>query len=181
MIRKIKRKDYLNFQDFCNKKDKHSDFYITQNNKRLFLTDKNICNNIFNNCLKKNDICLIKEENGIFKGVLIITGYVDTFFRKYMKIHCYDKKTINDLIQVVTWDFPTDLYIKVKNNNPIIELLLGTRIYNLILKKESLDSFKGFGFRLIGKRGQEVLLCRKYDARFDYSKKLKYVKEEDYV
>lgn len=179
MIRKIKTKDKRNFLFFCRKKDKYSDFYITKNNQRLFLDDPKVCYRVFNDCLKRGDKCLIKEEGDTFKGILIVNGYADKFSRKYMKIHAYDKKTIDHLAKVITWDFPTDLYVKVKNDSPVIQVLLGTRPYNLIFKKKCKDHFIGCGFRLIGRRGKEVLLCRKYDKKYDYSKKPKYVKEGD--
>lgn len=179
MIRKIKSKDKLNFLFFCNKVDKYSDFYITQSNRRLFLNDKKVCHQVFNDCLKRGDKCFIKEIRNTIKGVLIVNGYADKFHRKYMKILANNKETIDHLVKVVTWEFPTDLYIKIKNDNPIVEILLGTRVYNLIFKQNSKDNFLGYGFRLIGRRGKEILLCRKYDIKYDYSKKPKYVKEGD--
>lgn len=179
MIRKINSKDKLNFLDFCNIKDRYKDFYITKDNKRLFLTDIKVCNRVFNDCLKRNDKCLIKEEDGIFKGILIVNGYADKFPRKYIKIYSHDNQTSNDLVKTIVQDFPTDLYIKIKNYNPVSEILLGTKIYNIILKKNSTNSFQGYGFRLIGRRGKEFLLCRKYNEKFDYSKKRIYVKEGD--
>lgn len=179
MIRKLKMSDRLNFLDFCSQREKYSDFYITKDNKRLFLSDLKTCNKVFNDCLKRNDKCLIKEKDGSIDGLLLINGYADKHYRKYMKLYSYDKQTIDDLIKTITWTFPTDLYVKVKNENPILEVLLGTRIYNLIFKKNSRDSFIGYGFRLIGRRGKEALLCRKYNFKYDYSKKRRYVKEGD--
>ena len=40
-------------------------------------------------------------------------------------------------------------------------------------------SFLTNGFRVISEEGNETLLFRKYDERFDYTKKPIYVKEDD--
>lgn len=179
MIRRIKTKDKSNFLFFCTTKDKYSDFYITTENQRLFLTDKKVCHRVFNDCLKRGDKCLVHEDGDTFNGIVIVNGYADKFSRKYMKILVKDSKTADDLIKNLTWEFPTDLFIKVKNDNPILEVLLGTKVYNAIFKQNSNGKYFGYGFRLIGRRGKEALLCRKYNERYDYSKKRQYIKEDD--
>lgn len=182
MIRRLKTKDEINFVFFCNMKDKFKDFYITKDNQRLFLNDHKVCRRVFNDCLKRGDQCLIKEEKDTIKGLLMVNGYADKFSRKYMKVYTHNNEMSDHLIRSITQDFPSDLYIKVKNNNPITEVLIGTRVYNLIFKQNSKSDFFGYGFRLLGRRGyqgKELLLCRKYNKKYDYSKKPKYVKEGD--
>ena len=131
---------------------------------------------------KKNDICLLQEDGNIFKGILIVTGFADKSSRKYMKILSSDQKIIDDLVKCLTWTFGEDLFIKIKKDNPIAEILLGTRVYNLIFRKNSKNSFQGYGFKALGKiRDKEILFYRAYNSRFDYSKKRRYIKEDDMI
>lgn len=172
MIRTLKSKDLTNFLYYCSGKDRYSDFYITKDNKRLFLTNYKICKKVFNDCLKRGDICLVYEENNEIKAVLFITGFADTFERKYLKILSDSQKYTSDLIKAIAWYYNKDLYVKLKKNNPTSEVLLGTKNYNYYFK-ENLNTkrFKGFGFRFKGNRGAEILLLRVPYNKFDYKKR----------
>lgn len=147
MIRTLKSKDLTNFLHYCSQKDHYNDFYITQDNKRLFLNNLKISKKVFYNCLKRGDKCLIYEENDSIKGILIITGYVDKFPRKYIKILSSNRKVLEGFFKILGWIYKFDLYLKVKKNNPI---------YNVS---------KEFGFKFQGSRGKEILLFRKYRER----------------
>lgn len=175
MIRELKTKDLTNFLYYTSQRDRYSDFYITRDNKRLFLNDHKVAKKVFNNCLKHGDKCLIFEESGQIRGILLLTGIADKFDRKYLKMFCDNSEVALGLIKALNWNYNYDLYVKLKKYNPLTEILLGTKNYNLFLK-ENLDikRFRGFGFRYMGDRGQEgkeVFLYRKYNPRITSVKK----------
>jgi len=166
MIRIIKSKDFINFLDYCSQRDTYSDFYITRDNKRLFLNNLKVAKNVFFNCLKHSDKCLIYEENDSIQGIIFITGFTDKFHRKYLKILTNNQNDTFNLIRALNWHYNCDLYVKIKKYNPAIEVLLGTKNYNWYLKKElDEDRFRGFGFKFQGSRGKEILLFRKFQKR----------------
>ena len=117
MIRPVQTKDLKNFIYFCQNRDSFSDFYITKNNKRLFLTNIKIAKQVFTNCTKYADKCYIKEDNGEIKAILLINGYKDKFDRKYIKILSKNKKDFEDLFAYLQWQRLSNLFIKVKNTN----------------------------------------------------------------
>ena len=116
--------------------DVYSDFYITRNNLRLFIKE-NL--DLFKECLQRGDkICYGDEE-----GVAFITGWSDNANRIYLKILAKDNNSANRLLKVISWNIKTDLFIKIKKNNPI---------------KKTLERN---GFRYKANRGKEILLERK--------------------
>ena len=161
MIRTLKQSDLISFIMFCQTRDQYSDFYITHERERLFLTDMKVCEKVFNLCLKHGDKCFISEKNGDIVGVALITGYSDKFHRKYLKIFAQDKKVIDDLFKMITWQVEEDLYIKIKKFNPV----------NFISQK--------WGFRFQGDIDKRVLLYRKYDKELAKHRKFNYVKADD--
>ncbi len=116
-------------------KDEHRDFYLTRNNLRLFIQDNF---DILLECLKKGDKIAFDEN-----GVAIILGYSDNSPRKYLKILTKELKNVDALLKIVYWNTKEDLFCKVKNTNPLKDVLLKS------------------GFQFIGGRGKEVLLMHK--------------------
>ena len=113
------------------------DFYITQNNLRLFIKENK---DLFINCLKKGDKIVYSEEDGI----IFITGFSDKASRKYIKPLVKDTETADRLMKVLFWNLGhIDLFAKIKKTNPIKKILLKN------------------GFKFRGDRGKEILLCRK--------------------
>ena len=137
MIRLRNEKEILIIKEFIdNYKDEFEDFYITINNRRLFLKDY-LFDYIKNR--KKGEIILGDSE----KGFIFTWGISDRANRKYLKIIYKDIKSLYDLFTVFLWNYNFfDWYIKAKSNNPIIEVS------------------KKFGFKVIGFRGKELLLKR---------------------
>lgn len=171
MIRTLNRKDLSNFIYFCQTRDKYSDFYVTKNNKRLFLSNANIAKKVFYDCLKHNEKCFIKEDNDCISAVLLITGYKDRFDRKYVKILTTSKDDYRDLLRYLQWQKLSNLFIKSrKDNTNFIK-------YNERLKDNPIT--KGYkpayfirrsGFKIIAVRDKEVLL-KKEEYRYEYNKK----------
>jgi hypothetical protein len=121
--------------------DTYGDFYITKNNLRLFIKD-NL--DVFFDCIKKGDKIAFDKE-----GIAVITGFSDKMPRKYLKILAKDINHVPSLLKVVFWNIKEDLYIKVKKNNPLKDILTKN------------------GFKFKGGRGREILLVRQKGDRND--------------
>ena len=119
--------------------DSFSDFYVTKNNLRLHIKE-NV--DMFFADLKKGDKIAFNET-----GVAVVIGYSDSANRKYLKILVKDPNDVANLVKTLYWHIKTDLFCKVKNNNPLKDKLLKC------------------GFHFIGERGKEVLLVHNYVDR----------------
>lgn len=120
-------------------KDTFSDFYITKDNLRLYIKENF---EILKTCLKKGDKIVFNEL-----GMVVVTGYSDKAPRKYMKVLVKDLEVVPGLLKSIYWNVKTDIFAKVKNNNPLKDILLRN------------------GFRFVGGRGKETLLVHKYIDR----------------
>lgn len=161
MIRTLKQSDLLNFVDFCSTRDKFSDFYITVDNKRLFLNNPKNAMKVFYNCLKRNDKCFIKEDKMGISGIALVTGYSDKFSRKYLKIFSEDVQIIDDLLKMITWNLDIDLNIKIKKDNPVGKVA------------------QRWGFQFQRSQDREILFFRKFNKALGQNRKFAYVKEGD--
>jgi hypothetical protein len=125
--------------------DKYSDFYITKNNLRLMIKDNF---DVLLDCLKKGDKIAFDEH-----GIVIVTGYSDNAPRKYLKILVNDVKDAEPLLKVMFWNLKEkEVYIKLKNYNPLKDLLLSRpckRVNGRLIYS---------GFEFVGGRGKEALL-----------------------
>ena len=173
MIRRLKTKDLKSFLQYCSQKDKYEDFYITNNNEKLFLSDVNVAKKVFNDCIKRGDICLVSEERDEIIGILILTGFINKSDRKDLKIFAGTQKTVDDLIKSLNWYHNCNLHIKLKKENPVTEVLLGTRTFNRFFKQNlNTRRHKGYGFKVnTENKGSEVLLFRNFNPNFKYNKK----------
>jgi len=117
--------------------DFNRDFYITQNNLRLFIKENK---DLFIKCLKKGDKMVYSEEDGI----IFITGFSDRASRKYIKPLVKDVESADRLLKVLFWNINCDIWAKIKKTNPIKKVLLKNN------------------FKFAGDRGKEILLLRKY-------------------
>lgn len=117
--------------------DTYSDFYLTKNNLRLYIKENS---ELMFESLKNGDRIAFDEE----KGIIFIHGWSDNANRHYIKILSNNLQNADKLLKVMLWTLGnTDLFAKIKKNNPI----------KSILEKN------GWEFR--GDRGKEVLLYRK--------------------
>ena len=144
MIRRINSKDESNFIGACKEiKDPHEENFITENNKRLFLSDSKVAGRVFKDCIKKGDIAFIYDAGDI-QGIGIIIGFHDKGNRKYIKILSNSIKISSGILKAMLWEVGNiDLWAKVKKVNPLKEILQNN------------------GFFFLGDRGKEVLLLRK--------------------
>ena len=117
--------------------DEYRDFYVTQSNLRLFIKENE---HLLFEALKKGDKITFSEE----EGIAFVTGWSDNSPRKYLKLLVKNNDSANRLIKVLLWNIKTDLYIKIKKTNPLLEVLKQNR------------------FMFQGDRGREILLVKKY-------------------
>lgn len=131
--------------------DPYSDFYFTQNNIRLFIKENF---DIILKCLKQGDKIAFNDC-----GIAIVVGYSDKAQRKYLKILTRDLNDVGSLVKKIYWHVKSDLFVKIKENNPLKDVLLQN------------------GFRFLGGRGKEVLLVHIYVDR--PAPQYKFVKDQD--
>lgn len=159
MIRSLQSKDLKNFIYFCQYRDPYSDFYVTKNNRRLFLNNTKVATQVFNDCLKSSDKCYIKEENGHISAVLLIIGYKDKMDRKYVKMLTKNQDDCRDLFRFLQWQKLSNLFIKSRKNN-IQFVKYDERLKDNKYTKGYKPSYfaRKTGFRIIVVRDKEILL-----------------------
>jgi len=164
MIRPVISKDLKNFIYFCQYRDPYSDFYITKDNKRLFLTNPDVAKQVFKDCIKYGNKCFIKEEKDEIKAILLIIGYKDKYERKYIKVLAKSKQDFQDMFAYLQWQELKDLFMKVRNTNK-----------NFVKYDEKIKRYKPSyilrksGFSIIAVRDREVLL-KKENLKYTYKR-----------
>jgi len=135
---KLKKQEEYELTTFISElTDIYSDFYITRNNLRLYIKENT---DLLYNCLEKGDQLAFSKN----KGIAFITGFSDKAKRKYLKVLAKDDQSADHLLKALLWQVNYDLFVKIKKNNPIRQILQRNN------------------FKFIGDRGKEVLLLRKY-------------------
>lgn len=153
MIRPLSSKDLSKFIYFCKKFDKYSDFYISKDQKRLFLTNPKVAKKVFNDCLKNGEICYIKEDKNEILGALLIWGYNEKHPRKYLKVLANSQKDSDDLFRFFQWQDIKEVFIKCRKNNKFfIKFDEVTKMYKPVYQARK------SGFRIIAVREKELLL-----------------------
>ena len=169
MIRSLQSKDLKNFIYFCQYRDPYSDFYVTKNNRRLFLNNTKVAIEVFNDCLKSGDKCFVKEENDHISAVLLVIGYKDKFDRKYVKMLTKNQDDCRDLFRFLQWQRLSNLFIKSRKNN-IQFVKYDERLKDNKYTKGYKPSYfaRRIGFRIIVVRDKEILL--KKEEYINYKK-----------
>jgi len=116
--------------------DPYGEFYLTKNNMRLYIRENSP---LLFDSLKKGD--KITYDNN---GIIIVTGFADNFNRHYIKFLVKNNKSADELLRMLSWNLTCDLWVKIKRNNPLVEVL------------------KTNDFIFFRSRGKELLLVRKY-------------------
>ena len=116
--------------------DLYSDFYTTKENLRLFIKQNS---HLLYEGISKGDKIIYGEE-----GILFVSGFSDNSRRKYVKILSDKEENASKLIRFLNLQLTDiELYVKIKKENPILK------------------SFQKQGYKFVGDRGKEILLCRK--------------------
>jgi len=140
MVYKLKCKDINKVLGFLSEaKDLYEEWYITINNKRVFLRDPKVLNKYFNK-IKFGEVILTNYEE---TGFIYTWGKAEKSQRVYLKIMATDPKVASQMIQVFNEKFnKINLYTKIKKDNPMKSVFISN----------------GFVFK--GGRGKEILLAR---------------------
>ena len=117
--------------------DYYKDFYITQNNERVFIDFNNL--SLLYNYIKGGDKIVFSYEDGL----MCVFGYSDKSDRKYIRALPKNTQSADKLLKVLFWNVKIELWSKMKKINPIVSV------------------FKDNNFIFQGNRGRELLLCRK--------------------
>jgi len=115
----------------------HSDFYLTEDNKRVFITD----HNSYRKILKQSHSVLVSREASSVDGVIMLwKGTGGAKQRCYLKINAKDMKIADKLLTVLLWDCNKNIYVKIKKHSPYLKI------------------FREKRFSFAGGRGRELLL-----------------------
>jgi len=120
------------------KTNRDTDFYLTKNNKRIYIqTIKDL-----RTFLKSSDKIYIDEN---YQGIILLwKGFGADIKRYYIKLNAINKEIANKLLTVLLWNTNQDLYIKLNKKSKFLEI------------------FKNKNFKFSGGRGKQILLYRKY-------------------
>ena len=133
---KLSKKDRLKIIALLDENiDLYGDFYITKNNLRLFIRE-NV--NILFDSLNKGDKIAYNKD-----GIILVKGFSDKANRKYIKVLTKNNDTSDKLLKVISWNLKIDLFVKIKKNNPLKEVL------------------RQNGFAFLANRGKEILMVRR--------------------
>ncbi len=129
--------DILEILESANK----DEFYFTEGNKRFFIT--NVAE--FKRLLNQSHHCYFVNDPLInSKGVILIwkskTQESGSLVRRYVKIAANNNQTAKNLLNLLLWAYPQELYSKIKKNSPFAYI------------------FKSKKFMFEGDRGTEILL-----------------------
>jgi len=139
------------FQYIKDKRD--PDFYLTKDNKRLYINDVKTLKKLLQSSIVT---IVLSDDNVEYCGIALIwksTG--GNIKRYYVKIIANSPKIADKLITVLSWHFKKELYIKIRKDSHLIPAL------------------KSKGFRFEGGRGKQILLKRgiipvRLDRRKEY-------------
>jgi hypothetical protein len=127
------------------------EFYFTENNQRFFVNTREH----FKKLLSQSHSCYYVNDDSINnKGVILVwRSKTNDLVRRYVKVAANTPQTAKNLLNLLLWAYPQELYTKIKKNSPYAYV------------------FKGKGFKFEGDRGTEILLKRmKSLPRADFSK-----------
>lgn len=115
------------------------DFYLTENNDRVYITDFISLKKLFKN---SKDVYVL-EEKGDYQAFCLTwksIGVEKT--RYYVKLLATNIDYASDLLRCFLWNVNEELFVKINKHHKL------------------LDVFKKYGFKFIGGRGRQVLLKR---------------------
>lgn len=151
---KYKKMELFELWDFL-KHNVHQDFYLTEDNRRIYITQFDI----FKKLIKQSYLIFVSREFGEVNGVIMVWRSRDkNIKRNYVKISSKDGNIANKLITILLWNHNKDLYLKMNKYSPYLNI------------------FKQKNFYFRGDRGREVLLIfrqKNYD-KYDKTKKYKH-------
>lgn len=109
MIRLIKPKDKINFQDYCNR---YGENLFTDCSFRAL--DKE-----FRAIIKYNKYCIISEENNFIGGLLLIEVINNEY---HIKTTYKNSKVLDNLLSILNWNIQKDLTFRL-NDYRVVSIL----------------------------------------------------------
>ncbi len=141
MIQNLKKtnNDLFSLWNFL-KHNVHSDFYLTENNRRVFITDYKS----FKRILSQSHSIFVSKEGSDINGIIMLwKGSGGSTQRCYIKINAINENIADKLLTVLLWDTNKEIYIKIKKFSPYLPV------------------FRDKRFNFLGGRGKELLLVYK--------------------
>lgn len=135
-----KRQDKLEFLLEYIKTRHDPDFYLTRDNKRLYIESTKLLETL----LKSSITAYVSEgEDGDYDGLILAwKSSGGNIKRYYIKIVADSPRIADRLLTVLYWNFHKELYIKINKRSPL------------------LNTFRAKGFKFEGGRGKQLLLKR---------------------
>ena len=135
----IKNKDdYIWLIEFISQ-NFDSDFYVTENNSRIYIRTVKDLKVLFKNTIVMNGLKVDGEYAGF---VLIWKSYGGDKKRYYVKLLANDEHIAGNLLKCLLWNYNWNLYTKISKTHKFITV------------------FKKSGFKFAGGRGRQLLLKR---------------------
>ena len=116
------------------------DFYITEQNKRYYITDISSLKKLFKN---STDIYTSEDEIGYSGLILLWKSFGGDKKRYYVKLIAKDREIARNLLTALVWNNNSEIFAKLRKDSPYIDVL------------------KQRGFKFRGGRGVQILLKRK--------------------
>lgn len=127
------------------------EFYYTEDNKRFFVNSRQR----FKHLLNQSHHCYFVNDDEINnKGVILIwRSKTNDLTRRFVKVAANNPQTAKNLLNLLLWAYPGELYAKIKKNSQFAY------------------AFKSKQFKFEGDRGAEIFLKKtKSLARLEPSK-----------
>jgi len=132
------RSEYQWLLEFLNEYS-DMDFYYTENNNRIYITDSASLKKLFRNC----HVIYTKKEKGDYVGIILIWKSIGGgITRYYVKVVSKTSQIAKDLLTVLLWNCSLELYTKIRKDSKFLSV------------------FKSKNFKFIGIRGIQILLKR---------------------
>jgi len=121
------------------KNNQDEDFYLTENNDRVYVTDAISLRKMFKN---SKDVYVFEDKGDYQAFCLSWKSIGGEKTRYYIKLLAANTEAASNLLRCFLWQVTDELFVKINK------------------KHIFLDVFKKYGFKFIGGRGRQVLLKR---------------------
>lgn len=143
-IRRLTKKSYCDILELVNNSKDFSNFYLTKNNKRIYIRNQILIKQILNDVSKWNEVLWGYYNNDKLVAIALIIGFREKT-RRYLRV-LYQRESfyiLNNLVKFLYYNRAPETFAKInKGNRLLVSVLKKNRFY-----------FKG-------SRGNEVLLKR---------------------
>ena len=132
------------------------DFYLTQDNTRIYIEDIVNLKKLFKN---SRDLYVLKEKGDYAAFCLVWKSFGGDKVRHYLKLIAKDSNAASNLLRGFFWNVNLELFVKINKRHKF------------------LDVFKKYRFKFLGGRGRQILL--KKDKSIKEREETLYMKKQD--